>query len=142
MPTSSKISTYEFAVNPMIKRLYAQHGKTINFLGVLMSTLNVKMDEKVRCVKMAGQIAASVGAKGAVVVEEGYGNPDVDYTAMLVELERLGIKTVGLSDECTRARRQFGRLGRLHKARRFVCHGEQRHVLRKPHQRILHEDMC
>ncbi len=86
MPTSSKISTYEFAVNPMIKRLYAQHGKTINFLGVLMSTLNVKMDEKVRCVKMAGQIATSLGAH---------------YTAMLVELERLGIKTVGLSDECT-----------------------------------------
>ena len=101
MPTSSKISTYEFAVNPMIKRLYAQHGKTINFLGVLMSTLNVKMDEKVRCVKMAGQIATSLGAQAAVVVEEGYGNPDVDYTAMLVELERLGIKTVGLSDECT-----------------------------------------
>ncbi|MBQ3586699.1 MAG: betaine reductase, partial [Synergistaceae bacterium] len=101
MPTSSKISTYEFATNPMIKRLYAQHGKTINFLGVIMSTLNVKMDEKVRCVKMAGQIATSLGAQAAVVAEEGYGNPDVDYTAMLVELERLGIKTVGLSDECT-----------------------------------------
>lgn len=101
MPSSSKISTYEFAVNPMIKRLYAEHGKTINFLGVVMSTLNVKMDEKVRCVKMAGQICQSLGVDGAVVVEEGYGNPDVDYTAMLVELERLGIKTVGLSDECT-----------------------------------------
>ena len=101
MPSSSKISTYEFAVNPMLKRLYAEHGKSINFLGVLMSTLNVKMDEKVRCVKMAGEIAVNLGAKGAVVVEEGYGNPDVDYTAMLVELERLGIKTVGLSDECT-----------------------------------------
>ena len=101
MPTSSKISTYEFATNPMIKKLYEQHGKTINFLGVIMSTLNVKMDEKVRCVKMAGQIATSLGADAAVVAEEGYGNPDVDYTARLVELERLGIKTVGLSDECT-----------------------------------------
>ncbi len=101
MPTSSKISTYEFATNPMIKRLYAEHGKTINFLGVIMSTLNVKMDEKYRCVKMTGEIAVNLGAKAAVVVEEGYGNPDVDYTAMLVELERLGIKTVGLSDECT-----------------------------------------
>ncbi|MGN0839054.1 MAG: glycine/sarcosine/betaine reductase component B subunit [Pyramidobacter sp.] len=101
MPTSSKISTYEFAVNPMLKRLYAEHGKTINFLGVVMSTLNVKMDEKVRCVKMAGQICQSLGVDAAVVVEEGYGNPDVDYTAMMVELERLGIKTIGLSDECT-----------------------------------------
>ncbi|MDO5115869.1 MAG: glycine/sarcosine/betaine reductase component B subunit [Synergistaceae bacterium] len=101
MPSSSKISTYEFSTNPMIKRLYAQHGKTINFLGVILSTLNPKMEEKVRCVQMAGQIAVAVGAKGAVVAEEGYGNPDVDYTAMLVELERLGIKTIGISDEAT-----------------------------------------
>lgn len=100
MPTSSKISTYEYQINPMIRRLYAEHGKTINFLGVIMSTLNPKMDEKFRAVKMAGQIATRLGAKAAVIVEEGYGNPDVDYTAMLVEFERLGIKTIGLSDEC------------------------------------------
>ena len=85
----------------MLKRLYAEHGKTINFLGVIMSTLNPKMEEKQRCVQIAGQIAVAIGAQGAVVAEEGYGNPDVDYTAMLVELERLGIKTIGLSDEAT-----------------------------------------
>ena len=101
MPSSSKISTYEFSTNPMLKRLYAEHGKTINFLGVIMSTLNPKMEEKQRCVQIAGQIAVAIGAQGAVVAEEGYGNPDVDYTAMLVELERLGIKTIGLSDEAT-----------------------------------------
>ena len=100
MPTSSKISTYEYQINPMIRRLYQEHGKTINFLGVIMSTLNPKMDEKFRCVKMAGQICTAIGAKAAVVAEEGYGNPDVDYTAMLVELERIGVKTIGLSDEC------------------------------------------
>ena len=101
MPSSSKISTYEFSTNPMLKKLYAAHGKTINFLGVIMSTLNPKMEEKVRCVQIAGQIAVALGAKAAVVAEEGYGNPDVDYTAMLTELERLGIKTVGISDEAT-----------------------------------------
>ena len=101
MPSSSKISTYEFSTNPMIKRLYAQHGKTINFLGVILSTLTPKLAEPARRLQIAGQIAAAVGAKGAVVAEEGYGNPDVDYTAMLVELERLGIKTIGLSDEAT-----------------------------------------
>lgn len=101
MPSSSKISTYEFSTNPMLKRLYAAHGKTINFLGVIMSTLNPKMEEKVRCVQIAGQLAVALGAQAAVVAEEGYGNPDVDYTAMITELERLGIKTVGISDEAT-----------------------------------------
>ena len=101
MPSSSKISTYEFSTNPMIKKLYEQHGRTINFLGVILSTLNPKMEEKARCVQIAGQIAVAIGAQAAVVAEEGYGNPDVDYTAMLVELERLGIKTVGISDEST-----------------------------------------
>ena len=101
MPSSSKISTYEYSTNPMLKKLYSEHGKSINFLGVIMSTLNPKMEEKTRCVQIAGQIAVALGAKAAVVAEEGYGNPDVDYTAMLVELERLGIKTVGISDEAT-----------------------------------------
>ncbi|MDD4835792.1 MAG: glycine/sarcosine/betaine reductase component B subunit [Dethiosulfovibrio sp.] len=101
MPTSSKISTYEFAVNPMVKKLMEQHGKTINFLGVIMSTLNVKMNEKDRCAKMLALMASNLGAVGAVVAEEGYGNPDVDYTAALVELEKIGIKTVGISDEAT-----------------------------------------
>ncbi|MEG1824852.1 MAG: glycine/sarcosine/betaine reductase component B subunit [Cloacibacillus sp.] len=101
MPSSSKISTYEYSTSPTIKALYNAHGKTINFLGVILSTLNPKMEEKERCVMMAAKLALSIGATGAIVAEEGYGNPDVDYTAMLVELERFGIKTVGLSDEAT-----------------------------------------
>lgn len=101
MPTSSKISTYEFGVNPVVKRLMAEHGKTINFLGVIMANLNVKMNEKDRCAKMIAQMAHNLGATGAIVAEEGYGNPDVDYTAALVELEKIGVKTVGISDEAT-----------------------------------------
>lgn len=101
MPTSSKISTYEFATNPVVKRLMGEHGKTINFLGVIMSTLNVKMDEKTRCAEMLASMAVNLGATGAIVAEEGYGNPDVDYTAALVALEKAGIKTVGISDEAT-----------------------------------------
>ena len=101
MPSSSKISTYEFSTNPMLKRLYREHGKTVNFIGVIISTLNPKMEEKERCVMIAGKLATALGANAAIVTEEGYGNPDVDYTAMLVELEKRGIKTIGLSDEST-----------------------------------------
>ena len=42
-----------------------------------------------------------IGADGAIVAEEGYGNPDVDYIQTTVELEKVGVKTVGISNECT-----------------------------------------
>jgi glycine reductase len=101
MPCSSKISTYEWVNNPMIKRLMREHGRTINFLGVVLSNLNVVMEEKVRSAMMVANIAKSLGAEGAIVAEEGYGNPDVDYILTLVELEKAGIKTVGMTNECT-----------------------------------------
>lgn len=100
MPCSSKISTYEHCNNPTIKRLMREHGKTLNFLGVIMSNLNVVMEQKVRSAIMVAQIANSLGADGAIVAEEGYGNPDVDYIQVIVELEKVGVKTVGISNEC------------------------------------------
>ena len=101
MPCSSKISTWEHCNNPTIKRLMNDHGKTLNFLGVVMSNLNVVMEQKVRSAIMVAQIAKSVGADGAIVAEEGYGNPDVDYIQVQVELEKVGVKVVGISNECT-----------------------------------------
>lgn len=101
MPCSSKWSTYDFQNFPMIKRLYQEHGKTINFLGVIMSNLNVALEQKERSALFVAQIAKNLGADAAVVAEEGYGNPDADFTACLVALEEAGIKTVGLTNECT-----------------------------------------
>ncbi|MDL2272398.1 glycine/sarcosine/betaine reductase component B subunit, partial [Desulfovibrio sp. OttesenSCG-928-I05] len=101
MPCSSKMSTWEFCNNPTIKRLMRDHGKTLNFLGVIMSNLNVVMEQKVRSAIMVAQMAKGLGADGAIVAEEGYGNPDVDYIQVIVELEKAGVKTVGVSNECT-----------------------------------------
>lgn len=101
MPCSSKWSTYDYQNFPMIKRLYQDHGKTINFLGVIMSNLNVALDQKERSAQFVAQMASSLGADAAVVAEEGYGNPDTDFTACLVALEDAGIKTIGLTNECT-----------------------------------------
>lgn len=101
MPCSSKWSTYDFQNFPMIKRLYQEHGKTLNFLGVIMSNLNVALDQKERSALFVAQMAKSIGADSAIVVEEGYGNPDADFTACIVALEKAGVKTVGLTNECT-----------------------------------------
>jgi len=101
MPVSSKWSTYDFQNNPTIKELYAAHGKTINFLGVIMSNLNVALEQKNRSALFVAQMAKSLGADGAIVAEEGYGNPDADFIACIVALEDAGVKTVGITNECT-----------------------------------------
>ncbi len=101
MPCSSKWSTYDFQNNLTIKELYAEHGKSINFLGVIMSNLNVSLEQKQRSAQFVAQIAKSLGADGAILAEEGYGNPDADFIACYVALEDAGVKTVGMTNECT-----------------------------------------
>lgn len=101
MPASSKWATYDFQNFPTIKELYKEHGKSINFLGVIMSNLNVALEQKKRSAIFVAQMAKSLGADGAIVTEEGYGNPDADYILCLAALEDVGVKTVGISNECT-----------------------------------------
>ena len=101
MPCSSKWSTYDFQNYPMIRRLYSEHGETINFIGVIMSNLNVALEQKDRAALFVAQMAKSLGVDAAVVAEEGYGNPDADFIACIVALEDAGVKTIGLTNECT-----------------------------------------
>ncbi|WFD10450.1 glycine/sarcosine/betaine reductase component B subunit [Tepidibacter hydrothermalis] len=101
MPCSSKWSTYDFQNFSAIKRLYKEHGKTVNFLGVIASNLNVALEQKERSAIFVSQMAKSLGADAAIVAEEGYGNPDADFIACVVALENEGIKVVGLTNECT-----------------------------------------
>ncbi len=101
MPCSSKWSTYDFQNCPTIKSLYEEHGKTINFLGVIMSNLNVNLEEKERAAMFVQQLSTSLGADAAILAEEGYGNPDADFIACFKALEEAGVKTVGMTNECT-----------------------------------------
>lgn len=101
MPASSKWATYDMQNFPTILELYKEHGKTLNFLGVIMSNLNVSLEQKERSAIFVANIAKSLGADGAIVTEEGYGNPDTDYIRCIVALEDVGVKVVGISNECT-----------------------------------------
>ncbi len=46
---------------------------------MIMSNLNVALEQKERSALFVAQIANTLGADGAVVAEEGYGNPDADF---------------------------------------------------------------
>ncbi|WP_350454481.1 glycine/sarcosine/betaine reductase component B subunit [Slackia heliotrinireducens] len=99
MPASSKWSTYEFQNFPTIKEMFKYDGIEYNFVGVIMSNLNVALEQKERSAIMVRNIALNLGVDYAIVTEEGYGNPDTDYVRCQVILEDAGIPVVGISNE-------------------------------------------
>lgn len=54
-----------------------------------------------RAALLVAHLAKNLGADGAIVAEEGYGNPDADFILCLRALEDNGVKTLGLTNECT-----------------------------------------
>ncbi len=101
MPSSSTWCTYDMQNYPLIKSLFKAHGKELNFLGVVLSNMNVALEQKERSALQVAQMAKLLGADSAIVNLPAYGNPDADYIACLVALEDSGVKTVGVSNEAT-----------------------------------------
>lgn len=94
-----KNSTYVHVNNPVIKSLYAHHGKDINFVGVIITNENVTLADKKRSSSYAVKLARMLGVDGLVISEEGFGNPDADLIMNCWKAERAGIKTVLITDE-------------------------------------------
>ncbi len=94
-----KNTTYHHQNNPVIEELYKKHGKEIIFCGVIITNENVTLADKERSSNRVAQLAEYLGVDGAVITEEGFGNPDTDLIMNCVKLEELGIKTVLITDE-------------------------------------------
>lgn len=95
-----KNTTWSHQNNPIIEELYRRHGKDLNFIGVILTNENVTLSDKVRSSNMVTRLATQLGLEGAIVTEEGFGNPDVDLLMNCQKLEASGIHTVLLTDEC------------------------------------------
>lgn len=96
-----KITTYQHQNNSMIEDLYAEHGKTINYIGNVMSPELTTLDGKFRNCDYTAKLCEQLGADGVVISEEGYGNPDSDLVMICKRLENKGIKTALITDECS-----------------------------------------
>ncbi|WP_035288975.1 glycine/sarcosine/betaine reductase component B subunit [Clostridium sp. KNHs214] len=96
-----KITTYQHQNNSAILDLYAQHGKTINFLGVILTPELTTLEGKFRTCDYTAKLCKNLGADGVIISEEGYGNPDSDLLMICKRLEDSGIKTVLITDECS-----------------------------------------
>lgn len=94
-----KHTTYHHQNNPIVEDLYAEHGKTINFVGVIVAPVRTAFADKERICRQIVKIAEMLGVDGAIVSEDGGGNPEVDLMLTTRLLEGRGIKTVIVTDE-------------------------------------------
>jgi len=94
-----KNTTFHHLNNPIIKNLYKQHGKEINFMGVIITNENVYLADKQRSSNWTAKFTKYLGLDGAIVSQEGFGNPDTDLIMNCKKIEAEGVKTVIVTDE-------------------------------------------
>jgi glycine reductase len=94
-----KHTTFHHLNNPVIKELYRRHGKELNFIGVVVCNLNVTLVDKERTTDYASKLVKLIGAEGAIITEEGFGNPDTDLMMLCKKVEEYGVKTALITDE-------------------------------------------
>ncbi len=87
-------TTYAIQNHSVIRTLYAEHGKTLWFVGMVLTVAQATEPERVRSASMVGSIVAEVlGADGAVFTKIGGGAPHVDMAQAAAQCEALGVKT-------------------------------------------------
>ena len=94
-----KNTTYHHQNNPVVHDLYDQHGKEINFVGVIVTNENVYLADKERSSDWTAKLTEYLGLDGVVVSQEGFGNPDTDLVMNCRKIEAKGVKTVIITDE-------------------------------------------
>lgn len=94
-----KNTTYHHLNNPVVRDLYEVHGKTLNFVGVIVTNENVYLADKQRSSDWTAKLCRMLDLDGALVSQEGFGNPDTDLIMNCRKIESEGIKTVIITDE-------------------------------------------
>lgn len=94
-----KNPTYVHLNNPVVHDLFDEHGKTINFVGQIITNENVYLADKQRSSDWTAKLCRMLDLDGVVVSQEGFGNPDTDLIMNCTKIEAEGIKTVIITDE-------------------------------------------
>ena len=95
----SKTTTYMHQNNAVIDELLKIHGKEINFMGIVLNPLMTTLKEKFRDRMLTVRQVKMLGADGAIISQEGFGNPTTDLMIVCQEVENNGIKTVITTNE-------------------------------------------
>ncbi|GAA0099885.1 glycine/sarcosine/betaine reductase component B subunit [Paraclostridium bifermentans] len=94
-----KNPSYVHMNNSVVEDLYLQHGKEINFVGVIITNENVYLADKERSSNWTAKLCKQLGLDAVIVSQEGFGNPDTDLIMNCKKIEGQGVKTVIVTDE-------------------------------------------
>ena len=94
-----KNPTYVHQNNPVVEDLFAQHGKTLNFVCQIITNENVYLADKMRSSDWTAKLCKMLDLDGVIVSQEGFGNPDTDLIMNAKKIETVGVKTVIITDE-------------------------------------------
>ena len=94
-----KNPTYIHQNNPVVEDLFAQHGKTLNFVCQIITNENVYLADKERSSNMTAKLCRMLDLDGVIITQEGFGNPDTDLIMNCKKIEAEGVKTVIVTDE-------------------------------------------
>ena len=92
----SWVTTWQWQNQPMLLELLRQHGKRLNFLGIILERTEIMslLGKQVQA-KTASQMARLLGADGAIVTKTtASGNGFIEVMLTVEECEKKGIKTV------------------------------------------------
>lgn len=87
-------ATWDWQNHPLALELYAAHGKSLNFIGVILQRIRFETSHGKEVGALnAARLAKAMGAEGALVTWIGGGNAFVDVMFTVRACERAGIKT-------------------------------------------------
>src|SRR5918999_329730 len=87
-------ATWDWQNHPLVLELYAAHGKSLNFGGVILQRIRFETHHgKEVGAQNAARLAKAMGADGVLVTWIGGGNAFVDVILTIRACERNGIKT-------------------------------------------------
>jgi glycine reductase len=79
--------------------LFAEHGKTLNFVCQIITNENVYLADKRRSSDWTAKLCKMLNLDGVILSQEGFGNPDTDLIMNCKKIEAEGVKVVMITDE-------------------------------------------
>lgn len=107
-PAPPSLETYTIQNHPIVKELYARHGKDLLFLGVIPTVGMIEDNDVVSHANLAIKLAIQLGADGAILTKTTGGSPQMDVAHFAINASKYGIKSTIVMDDMA-ARRPDGK---------------------------------